>query len=333
MKRSFVMAAALCALFRLAAPLCAQAASLSSSFEFQGDYLFPNLEAVDRDGLVPIAYGVRGSKSERQVGSSWGGAEAKAIVAAKLVIPALAGSGELTKGNNLTLNLGGELSPVSLNATIEASFTPIAFLSFSVGTAAGTGWDIGFTGLGKNVGGDIVAEDFGGIVYRGWASGTFQFDAAALAPGDWHHVVLLASPKLEYKAYTNAATDEAWIWEADDAMNFNGWKLHGSYFLGYQMPLALNMAGVLLETHEWLGSVRDSSTMDGGWGSDFTWMDLSLVLNFSLDGRSSIAIVPQVKSKIDWTDGTTMSKDFRDRVFTGRYWYFNRVAFDYTLEL
>jgi hypothetical protein len=117
-------------------------------------------------------------------------------------------------------------------------------------------------------------------------------------------------------------------------MNFNGWRLKGSYFLGYQMPLALSMAGILLETEGYVGSVASSATMsDAKWGSDFTYCTFGPVFNFSLGEKSSIAVLPQFKTGIDWTDATTMNKDFATRSYDGSYVYFYRVAFDFNLKL
>jgi hypothetical protein len=316
----------------------AQGEGFAGSLEIQGDYAPPNHEAVDASGLVPIAYGSMGGLGLRKVGSDIGDFEAKAILALEKVVPAFVGEGPLTRGNNLALALSGEFSPVSLNANFRASLTPVAFLKLTAGAGLGTGWDIGFVGLGINdpVNG-IVPQNFGGLVYRAWLEGTFQFDVAALFPGEWNHVVVLASPKIQYQGYTGAGADQAWIWEADKGLNFNGLKLTGSYLLGYQMPLALDLAGVLLQTEGWLGRVRDMAPMGGGtghdWGSDFTYLTFGPLLDFRLGERSSLAVLPQFKKGIKWSDPTSMIRYFGNRDYEASYLYFYRLAFDYTLKL
>jgi hypothetical protein len=337
MKR-FACAAAILA--ALAAAGFAEGARSETSLEIQADYGFPNHEAVDASGLVPIAYGVSAGAGagQRDVGSAIGYPEAKAMLSRSFAFPLLAGEGALTRGNNLALDFSGELSPVSLNANFKATLTPIAFLKLAAGLGVGTGWDIGFVGLGINdpVSG-IEARSFDGIVYRAWASGTFQFDLAAVAPGDWNHVVVLASPRVEYKAYSKASADQAWIWEADKGMNFNGLKLTGNYLLGYQMPIALDLAGILLQTEGWLGSVRDRAPSDGSrplkWGSDFTYLVFGPLLDFNLGAGGSLAVLPQFKTGIKWTDSTARLSYFEDRDYEGSYFYFYRIAFDYTLKL
>jgi hypothetical protein len=327
MKRTAVIASCLAALAMAAAPLAAQGLSSSDNLEVQGFYSFPNNACYgSSSGFAPVDYG-----------SGWGGAGAKAIVSRSYTMPALVSAGALTEGNNLALSVSSELAPVSINTNVEATLTPLAFLKFSVGAGLGSGWSIsplGFTGLGLNNAGVTEDKSFGGIIYRAWASGTFQFDLAAVMPGDWNHIVVLASPKIEYDAFTGATASQAWIWEADSGMNYNGLKLKGSYVLAYQMPLALSMAGLLLEPEGYIGSVAAKSTMaTGGWGSDYTKLALSAIFNFTLSDKASIAILPQIKSDIKWSDATAAASDFTKRVYEGSYWYFNRIAFDFNLKI
>ena len=326
----------ICCIVILAGFAFAEGVRGRTSLEVQADYLFPNHNAVDAVGLIPVIYGVSAGANplERSAGSSWGGSEVKAILDYRLTIPAFEGVGALTRGNNLSLDIIGEFSPVSLNANFRATLTPIAFLKLAAGAGIGTGWDIGFIGLALNNKGYLDSQSFGGLVYRAWIEGTFQFDLAAVVPGEWNHVVILASPKIQYQAYSAASGDQSWLWEADEGMNFNGLKLTGSYLLGYQMPLAIDLAGLLLQTEGWLGPVRGRSTMaSSGWGSDFTYLIFGPVLDFRIDEGSSLAILTQFKTGIRWTGATTRNLDFQTRVYDAPYLYFFRLAFDYTLKL
>jgi hypothetical protein len=330
MKRSLFAALAFALLTTLG---FAEALRGELSLEVQGDYGFPNLEATNASGLVPIDYSQEKGTEGREVGSTWGSAEAKAALNYQLVSPAFVGEGALTKDNNLALDFTCELSPVSLNANFSATLTPIAFLKLAAGAGVGTGWDIGFVGLGLNKAGTIASQPFGGAIYRAWVGGTFQFDLAAVLPGAWNHVVVLASPKVVYQAYSAAKDDEAWVWEADKGMNFNGLKLYGNYLLGYQPPMAMDLAGILLQTEGWLGSVAEKSPMAKGWGSDYTYLIFGPLFDFKLGSGSSIAVLPQFKTGIKWSEATKWEKDFRIRSYDGSYAYFYRLAFDYTLKL
>lgn len=286
----------------------------------------PDYSVIEGSTVVPYT---------RTLGSSWGGAEAKAAFSLSEKVPFFVGDGPLFSGNSIRGKFTFELSPVSVNGLGQLSFTPIAFLVFDAGAGIGTGWSVGpFRGLGLNLpaASDIDLTNFGGAVWRVWGAGTFQFDLAAVAPGTWNHIVLLATAKVEYKAFTGASADQAWLWEADQADNFNGAKLYGTFVLAYQMPLKLNLIGVMAESEEYLGSVRDLSPMDsaGGWGSDFRIWQVGALTNFALGKNDSLAVLAQFKLRPDWTDATTQNRYFGDRDYEGAYWYFNRVAFSYT---
>jgi hypothetical protein len=331
--------------FSLASPIMAEGISASTVVDVEGYYSFPNQQGYESSGFAPINYApvLASSSNERELGTSWGGVDLKGTIDRQYVFPMLQCPGALTKDNNLALDLEGELSPVSLNANISATLTPIAFLKFSAGVGTGTGWTIDalgldVVGLGINDKGTIETQNFGGLILRLWASATFQFDLAAVMPGEWNHIILLASPKLEYMDYTAAANDQPWMWEDDSGMDYNGWQLYGSYFLGYQMPTALTMVGFLAEPETYLFSAAEMSPMtktDGshGWGSDFTYWTISMVFDFKLNDTTSLAILPGIKNGIKWTDGTTRLADFTQCQYEDSYWYFYRLAFDLTLKL
>jgi len=339
MKPVFMATIPLIVVFSLSSPVMAEGISSSTTVDVQGYYSFPNLQGSESSGFEPISYATvpASSSEEREFGSSWGGVDLKGIIDRQYVFPVLQGPGALTKDNNFALDLEGELSPVSLNANISATLTPIAFLKFSAGVGTGTGWAIDalgldIVGLGINGKGTIETQNFGGLILRGWASVTFQFDLAAIMPGEWNHVILLASPKLEYMDYTSAANGQPWMWENDSGMDYNGWQLYGSYFLGYQMPTALTMVGILAEPETYLFDVANYSMMaSGGWGSDFTYWTISMVFDLKLSDTTSLAILPGIKNGIKWTDATLA--DFTQCQNAGSYWYFYRVAFDLTLKL
>ena len=173
-----------------------------------------------------------------------------------------------------------------------------------------------------------------GVVLNTWFGGTFQFDLAALLPGDWTHVVTLLSPSLQYAWFSRAVKGQAWMFEADNGENFNGWKFLGSYFLGYKMPLALELAGLLLETEQNIGYVHElSTTASGGWGSDFLLLTLSPVLNFRLTEHSTLAVLFQFRRERLYTSDTVFYAYYANRKYSGTYWDFYRIAFSYSLEL
>lgn len=302
-------------------------------------YSPPNLDGYASTGFAPIDFTIvpAPDSDSRDLGTGWGGGAALASLEYSRTIPAFVGEGPFFSGNNLELSGRVELSPVTVEASGTATLTPIAFLKFQAGAAVGTGWTLGFVGLALRPAGgpgEIEEIPFGGALLRTWLSGTFQFDLAALLPGDWNHVVVQAVAKFEYRALSAADPGEAWIWQADAGLNFNGWRHLGTYVLGYQMPRKLNFAGVMVETEAWLGDVREYSTMgSSGWGSDFVTVTISPLANLAFDERNSLTFLVQLKSTQDWSDGTTQSNYLNDRDYAGRLWKLDRILFSYSRKL
>jgi hypothetical protein len=299
---------------------------------------------VSDGGFAPITYDpventVFASPPDdgRDLGSTWGSAKIQALLTHRIVLPFLAGGGPLTSDNNLAFAFTGALSPVSIRLETQVTLTPIAFFNVFAGAMIGTGWDIGFVnGMGLNADGTGIAESasFQGIVHNSWVGGTLQFDLAALVPGDWTHVVAAVRPKLQYLLFSGAKRGEAWMWEADGGENFNGFQFHGTYFVGYQMPLALDTFGLLVETVQNLGYVRDLSPMGaGGWGSDHVQITLAPMLNFALSESSSLTVLFQIRRERLYSEPSLFASYYQNRSAIGTYWDFYRLAFSYSLAL
>jgi len=318
----------------------------STSLNIEGTYYFDDNKGygVSDGGFAPISYTpvkktgpIDADDDGRDLGSGWGAAEIQALLTRRIVVPFLTGTGALTSGNNVTFAITGALTPVSTRLELRATLTPIAFLNVFAGAMLGTGWDIGlFNGMGLNADGSGVPESasFQGVVLESWIGGTFQFDLAALVPGDWTHVVTLVRPKLQYACFSGADKEEAWMWEVDNGENFNGFMFYGTYFLGYQIPLVLNTVGVLLETKQNLGYVKDLSTMDsGGWGSDHVRITVGPVFNFTLSESSSLAVLFQFRRERLYDGTSIFANYYKNRHAVGTYWDFYRIAFSYGLKL
>jgi hypothetical protein len=332
----------------LSLPAFGKEVERTTSLSIEGAYYLPDHKGygVSEGGFAPISYSpVALSPSfspippdqGRSLGSSWGPAEIQVLLSHTIRVPFLAGGSPLTQENNVAFSITGAMSPVSARLELGATLTPIAFFNVYAGALAGTGWDIGlFNGMGLNADGSGVPESASvqGVVLKSWIGVTFQFDLAALVPGDWTHVVTLLSPRLQYAWFSGAGKGQAWMFEADIGENFNGWKLLGSYFLGYQMPLVLNTVGVLLETEQNLGYVRDLSPLaGGGWASDFLLITVSPVLNFKFSERSSLAALIQFRRERLYTASSVFYAFYANRDYAGAYWDLYRIAFSYNLKL
>lgn len=318
----------------------------TTSINFQAAYYLDDNGGygVADGGFAPISYTPQtgspsvGGDSGRDLGSGWGSVEAKPFLNHTIKIPMLTVPGNaLMADNNLKVDLSLGISPVSASGDIGLTFTPIAFLNFSTGLMLGTGWNaVIFDGVGKvnAVTGEFDTGSLEGVVLKYRVGGTFQFDLAALMPGDWNHVVVVANPSLEYGWFSGAADGELWMWEGDGGENRNGWKLKGTYLLGYQMPLRLDTVGLLVETEQYIGTAADLAGTSGrDWGADFLSVTLGPVFNFALTENQSLTLLVQLKSKKNYTDTTIYNLYARNRTVDGYYWDFHRLALSYTVEL
>jgi hypothetical protein len=264
--------------------------------------------------------------------------EAKLKLIETVKIPVLAGTGALTAGNNLQIKAVAEVSPVSANAVGEVKLTPIAFLSLFAGGSIGSGWNIPIgNGLRMNERSgthdrELTGGPLDGAVWFFRAGGAFQFDLGAFVPGEWTHVVFLTSHEAKYRALTSASSDESWLYEADAGENRNGWNYYGSYFLGYKMPLRLNMVGLLFEEDMYLFDASGGEL----WGDDLSRWTFGPMVNVAVTDRLSVALLGQLRTMRTFTDETDDYGFYQDRRLEGegsRHVEFYRAALNMTYKL
>lgn len=324
-------------------------AESSTFFGAVGAYYFDDNrgDGINDGEFAPISYSPvsdtniylpSDSDQGRDLGNGWGGAEAKASITHKIKVPFMQGTGALSSDNNILYQFKGELSPVSINAIASATLTPIAFLNFQAGTSLGTGWNFFglFNGLGLNNDGTGIPEEdpMPGIVSKSWLSGTFQFDIGAVIPGEWTHVIMAATAKVEHEYFTGADEEEAWQYEADTGENFNGFNFWGTYVLGYQLPYKLNTVAFLVETEQMIADNKDLSSSDiVDWGSDFMQVTFGPLANIKLSEDSSLLILLQFRTEKLYTDATVYNNYFRNREYDGYFIDFRRIAVSYSQKL
>jgi hypothetical protein len=277
--------------------------------------------------------------------------EAKLSLTQSFTFPFLQGSGPLTSGNNIKTDITAEVTPVSMAAMANVIFTPIAFLEFNVGGKLGSGWNMVLgNGIGLNVPvGDtpglgtprkfnIDGSPFDGLQWRAWVGGAFQFDLAAVVPGDWNHILVRAYNEFRYSAYTRAGTREPWIIENDRAENLNGWTYHLTTVLGYQMPLSpvLNFVGFMGEADF---NLYDDPGMKT-WGGDLPNWTVSAFFNFAITPNFGTTLIAQMITRRNYGDsdfGNENELYYRDRVIQdnggSQRLLFYRMALIFTYKL
>lgn len=259
------------------------------------------------------------------------GAKAVTRFNATYTIPTPLGEHWLLRGANLALTGIFELSPLSVRPLIKADFTPVPFLVFSAGGSIGTGWNpLGFDGMSVYSPKKQEYESltpFGHYYYDYWASATFQFDTGALIEGDWSHIVMQATYKWIYKGITGVDDGDIWCWQVFPG-EANGWQYYVTGILGYQMPIALQMVGIMAEFYGHYDP-GDYQKIYRGFDGDFMWIDLSLLANFKLSSKDELMTLLTFEGGRSFA---THHKDSDEEPFlvkTGREWSFYRIVFSW----
>lgn len=259
------------------------------------------------------------------------GVEALTRLDAKYTIPTPLGEHWLLKGANVELWGSFELSPVTVRPMVEVDFTPLPFLVFGAGASIGSGWNVlGFEGLARY---DFKTADyekltpFAHYFYDLWVSGNFQFDTGALIEGDWSHVVMVASYKLFYEALTGVDDGDIWQWQ-ESARRANGLQHTFTGVLGYQMPLTLNMIGLMAEITGHLDK-EDYGEVARSFDGDFTTTALSLLMSFRLNEKNNLTTL--VTFQRDRSYSRKHDDEDQEPLLhvTGGEWSFYRIAFSW----
>ena len=249
-------------------------------------------------------------------------------------IPVPFGTNPLVSGNNLKLNGSVELTPVSIALEPSVEFTPIAFLVFSSGIKLGTGWDfIGINGFANYV--DSAAEyepvtPFADWYFRFWMQGLFQFDLAAVLPGDWNHVVTQITYQTTYTANSSVNAGDVWCWQGSNNL-VNGWGLYSSAVLGYQMPLLLQMAAVMFEFDGYYSyDVVKPAYQD--FGINFITAQISPLVVFKFNDHHSLTFMVNFSTRRGFDRQPGQNETNINLSNISEEWFLKRFAFRYTFS-
>ena len=219
----------------------------------------------------------------------------------RIRFPAMQGSSLLTRDNNITLEIGAEVAPISAGIKPNLIITPIAFLELNAGGYIGSGWNLSIFdddiyGIGFNrptvfSGSRYSGSAFDGIHYRGFGGVALQADLAALLPGAWNHVVFRTYHEMSYRGYSRADhAQQSWYY-LNNGENRNSFYYLGNYILGYQMPIFLSMIAFVAEAERDL--YLDGAPTPDLWGYDIFYWVYSAMLNFSVTRQFDIALIAQ----------------------------------------
>ena len=246
-------------------------------------------------------------------------------------------SNSLVSGNNLKIKTALEVSPVSLSPSISVSFTPVAFLVFSSGAKIGSGWTFAPMNVNGMASYDPLSHSyealspFSSMNYSLWFEGLFQFDLAAVMPGDWNHVVFAASYKPFYEGITKGGENgNPWLWQGAGE-NANAWQYYSNIILAYQMPLVVQTVGVQTELESFYNTDCFASQY-ASWNPTFTTISINPLVNLQFSKNQNLIIQLGFSSRRSFTESSSSAENDLEKVYESREWYFKRLALSYSFS-
>jgi hypothetical protein len=100
---------------------------------------------------------------------------------------------------------------------------------------------------------------------------------------------------LNYQNYTRAQGAEQWYFRNDGNLYQNWFSYYFSGFLGYQMPLFIDMAGLMFEMSLPLYNPQSGKSVSGREPE----MICSLVTDFKIGRRFSLAVLTQIRNPLN----------------------------------
>ena len=264
--------------------------------------------------------------------------ELRAIGTYNYVIPVPFSDHPLVRGNTLTLSPSLEFTPISLAPQFTVAFSPVAFLIFYGGGKIGTGWNLDFIGAkGLAVYNETTqvydsVTPFASYMHQWYLEGLFQFDLAAVLPGEWNHVVTQARYKFLYEGLWNAGgPQEFWRWQGT-IEKATGWQYLSSVVVGYQMPLVLDMVALQFEFEGYFDK-HDFPDWAQEWNPTFMKVGISPVLSFKFNEKNSLLVQFRFRSRRSFTEEVLADNHDFYYTYAGREWFFDRIGFSYTMKL
>ncbi|MEE1166341.1 MAG: hypothetical protein UHP28_04220 [Treponema sp.] len=240
----------------------------------------------------------------------------------------------LLSGANVVVAGGVELSPLTLMPMLSVSWSPVPFLTFSTGASFGIGWNIadlkGIAYLEDEESGlSGEYEDLTTLknnYYNFWGKGTFQFDTGALIPGDWTHVLLVASYQVIYKGMTGVDDGNLWIWQT--GTNYaNGLQFFASALVGYQMPLPLRRVGIMIDASGHYKNEDYGAYSRKDYDGKFVFMNITPFVQIDFSKSDSLMVLGYFSNRQSFDQEHDSSDEEPYLSSKGHEWFFRRVAF------
>ena len=275
---------------------------------------------------------IAGGNHYSPITGAFGSAAGRVVFNLNYKIPTPLGENFLLSGANVTLNTNVELTPVTILPAVKATFSPLPFLEFQAGAAAGSGWNIGgIQGIATYHFSNTSYETknpFSHLYIKAWAQGLFQFDTGAIWSGDWTHVLIQYTYQSYFLDLYNTSSRKPWLWQAS-GNNFNGWHEYQCLILAYQLPSVVRRIGCMLET-ERLYSDKNINTRYLAYNPEFNNIKISPLVQFQFGEKDTLNVCITFANRRSFEESHTSAGEEPLLTYAGNEWYFNRVALSYT---
>ncbi|MDR2543882.1 MAG: hypothetical protein LBC80_10610 [Treponema sp.] len=251
--------------------------------------------------------------------------------ASQWTFPFLQGESMLTQNNNIALNVSASISPIMAGLNGSTVLTVFPFLTFTAGARGNVGWNydifgMSLVGLGLNrrtniddPNDGVIGKGLDGLAWDTHIGSTFQFDFGAIFPGDWNHVVILIYNEIRYFAYTKANNNELWYYIMDEGLNINSFQHQFQSFLGYRMPVFVDLVGV-----QFAGTLPIYNFDIGNSVREIGYsLTTALVVNFRINESFSVMSLARFNNALKFPVTSAYERE----------WIFNRVEFIATWNL
>lgn len=243
------------------------------------------------------------------------------------------GTGALLKGNNVVIDAGLTANIVSITPKISVSFTPVAFCTVSAGAMAGTGWNAGsFQGMASY---NPAKREYTNLdpfktwYTNLWACGTLQFDAAALWPGEWHHIIAVASCEIDFVNLVNAGSDcDVWEWATTKGLA-DGLQYVQNYILAYRLPRAVSMVGVNISGKGHFNK-NDYAELYDDYNGSFMQIDVNPLMQVLFTKKDSVYFMLNFKTRRSFEEAHNSEDDEPLLTYSGSEFILYRLALSWT---
>lgn len=254
--------------------------------------------------------------------------EARETADAIFTIPFHFGKNKLFQGNKIALTSSVAITPVSIFPKASISITPIAFFTASFGAGIGTAWELlGVKSISRYDARKkeyVQMDAFKTWFYSVWSNFTFMFDTGAIFPGEWNHVVAVASFEFSYSGLLNADEEfTLYKWQTNDHQMKSG-KYNYFFLLGYQMPLKLNLVGINVELSGFYD--KDLEPLYSAFKGSFMQIDIGPMAQVKITEKDSATFMIGFSSRRSFEEEHSEKNEEPLLHHSGREWFFNRLA-------